>query len=216
MTEKQQWRKHEKSRYLPKNKPELIELKSFKFICLEGEGNPNSEAFSKRVEALFSLAYAIKMQLKKAEEKPATYCDFSVYPLEGVWDINKEAKARFNGVVNKDDLSYTLMIRQPDFVDESLFNQLRDCVQTKKPSPYISSISFEEIEEGRCIQMLHLGCYENESVSFALMESFAEQQGFSRNSKVHREIYLSDARRVSPDKYKTVLRFCVQDSSTSE
>ncbi|MEF2510186.1 GyrI-like domain-containing protein [Vibrio mimicus] len=209
MVIKHEWRKHEKSTYLPQNKPKVIDVPAFNFITLRGEGSPNSEAFSECVGALYSLAYGLKMGLKKSNAKPEGYSDFTVYPLEGVWDITDEAKITFTGTINKDDLVYTLMIRQPDFIDETLFNMLRDQVQATKPSKYLSSIQFERIEEGRCIQMLHSGPFEDEPASFALMESFAERE----KSKIHREIYLTDARRVSPEKYKTVLRFSVELSA---
>ena len=114
------------------------------------------------------------------EIKPAGYFDFTVYPLEGVWDINEAAKKHFSGTIKKKDLVYQLMIRQPDFVDEHLY-----------------------------CEMLHLGPFENESVSFDAMESFAQYAGHTRLSKVHREIYLSDTRKVAPEKLKTLLRFQV-------
>lgn len=209
MKQKHEWRKHEKSVYLPKNNPEIIEVPAFRFITIRGEGNPNSEIFTKCVEALYSLAYGLKMHLKKTACLSSSYVDFTVYPLEGVWDITDEAKKSFSGTINKDDLVYTLMIRQPDFIDESLFNEVKSLVEKKKPSALLSSVNFETISEGTCVQMLHLGPFDDEPQSFFQMESFAESKDLNRISKCHREIYLSDARRVTPDKYKTVLRFQV-------
>ncbi len=213
MTDKHEWRKHEKALYMPKTKPQVIDVPAFKFITLSGEGNPNSAAFSEHISALYSVAYGIKMQLKKAELKPVGYQDFTVYPLEGVWDITDEAKKTFSGTINKDDLVYTLMIRQPDYVDESLFHQVIEQVQIKKPDVLLSGVEFSTLTEGLSVQMLHLGPFEDEPRSFAEMERFAQVQGLSRVSKLHREIYLSDARRVSPDKYKTILRFLAQPIS---
>ncbi|ELA9351148.1 GyrI-like domain-containing protein [Vibrio parahaemolyticus] len=210
MAVKHEWRKHEKSIYMPKNTPELINVPTFNFITISGQGNPNDDDFSERVGALYSVAYSLKMGLKKSEHKPEGYCDFTVYPLEGVWDITTEAKATFDGTINKDDLVYTLMIRQPDFVDNVLFEKVIAQVKVAKPSKHLLSISFKKISEGSCVQMLHLGRFEDEPESFSLMEEFAKSNGLTRISKVHREIYLSDARRVSPEKYKTVLRFGVQ------
>ena len=111
MTTKLEWRKQEKSLYLPKQKPEIIDVPAMKFITLEGEGNPNSDAFVEVVGALYSVAYAIKMTLKKVENPPKEYQDFTVYPLEGIWDINDEAKKHFTGTINKDDLVYKLMMK---------------------------------------------------------------------------------------------------------
>lgn len=209
MVIKHEWRKHEKSTYLPKSTPEIIDIPAFNFITLSGEGNPNSDVFSEHIGALYSLAYGLKMSLKKIEKKPEGYSDFTVYPLEGVWDITDQAKITFTGSIDKDDLVYTLMIRQPDFIDEELFYAVREQVQAKKPSIHLSSILFERVEEGRCVQMLHSGPFEDEPTSFALMEDFAKREGLSRKSKTHREIYLTEARKVSPEKYKTVLRFSV-------
>lgn len=209
MVIKHEWRKHEKSIYLPKSTPEIIDIPAFNFITLSGEGNPNSDVFSEHVGALYSLAYGLKMSLKKIEKKPEGYSDFTVYPLEGVWDITDQAKITFAGTIDKDDLVYTLMIRQPDFIDEELFYTVREQVQAKKPSIHLSSILFKRVEEGRCVQMLHSGPFEDEPTSFALMEDFAKREGLSRKSKTHREIYLTEARKVSPEKYKTVLRFSV-------
>lgn len=209
MPEKHEWRKKEKALYLPKNKPEIVEVPEFNFITIRGQGNPNEEAFSDCVGTLYSVAYGVKMLPKKTADKPSGYFDFTVYPLEGVWDIADEAKQHFSGTINKDDLVYQLMIRQPDYVDAGFFSDILDLVKQKKPNPLLCDVKFESITEGKCIQMLHLGPFDDEPASFAKMEQFAEEQGLRRLSKVHREIYLSDARKVEPAKLKTVLRFKV-------
>lgn len=216
MQNKYEWRKQEKSLYLPKNKPDIVDVPAFKFITIEGEGSPDEAVFSDYIATLYSLAYTIKMTLKQWAVAPITaavsgiprgYFDFTVYPLEGVWDINDQAKACFNGVINKEDFVYKLMIRQPDFVDESLYNTMLAIAKQKKKNPLLDQISFERVQEGLCIQMLHLGPFEDEPISFQKMEEFATEQGLQRISKVHREIYLSDPAKVTPEKLKTVLRF---------
>lgn len=204
---KHEWRKHEKQLYLPKNKPEIVDVPELKFLTLRGEGSPDTEAFNAVVVALYSLSYGIKMQCKQRDIKPAGYGDYTVYPLEGIWDINEKARENFTGVVNKEDFVYQMMIRQPDFVDDELFAEILATVKKKKPNPLLDDVVFESITEGKCIQMLHLGKFSDEPISFALMEAFAEEQGLIRESKVHREIYLSDIRKVAPEKLKTVLRF---------
>jgi len=146
---------------------------------------------------------------KKMSDKPPGYFDFTVYPLEGVWDINDEAKKHFSGTINKADLVYKLMIRQPHFVDNSFFRDVLNIVKEKKLNPMLDAVKYESISEGKCVQMLHLGKFENEPITFEKMENFARENGLKRLSKVHREIYLSDARRVEPSKLKTVLRFKV-------
>lgn len=207
---KYEWKKSEKAIYCPKAKPEQIHIPAFKYIVLNGEGNPNSKAFAECITALYSVAYAIKMTLKKLDQKPDGYCDYTVYPLEGVWDINDEAKKTFTGTINKDDLVFSLMIRQPDFVDEVFYQQMLELTKAKKPNVLLDKLRFESLTDGDCIQMLHMGSYDNERESFELMEAFAENEGVERVSKIHREIYLNDFRKVPTEKLKTVLRFKVK------
>ena len=203
---KHEWRKKEKDRYLPKKTPELVQIPPYQFLIISGRGNPNSAAFSEYIGVLYSMSYAIKMTLKKEQEIDG-YFDYTVYPLEGVWDISEEAKKTFNGILNKDDLVFTLMIRQPHFVTARFVQKMKVLTKARKPHPLLDQVKFEKIEEGLCIQMMHIGSYDNEQESFEIMEAFANQKGFHRKSKIHREIYLSDFRKVAPENLKTVLRF---------
>ncbi|WP_024770936.1 GyrI-like domain-containing protein [Aquimarina macrocephali] len=205
---KHEWRKKEKGVYLPKNTPEIIEIPEYKFLTIEGEGNPNSEFFSEHIGVLYAVSYGIKMGLKKGTV-PKGYFDYTVYPLEGVWDITEEAKKAYKGTINKDDLVFKLMIRQPDFIDDELARHMIDQTKKKKPHVLLEKVKFEKITEGKCIQMMHLGSYDNEPESFKIMEEFADKENLYRPSKVHREIYLSDFRKVPIVKLKTVLRFKV-------
>ena len=207
---KHDWKKNEKHYYLPKNNPELISnVPNFKFFIIEGKGNPNDDFFSEYVGVLYSLSYGVKMSPKKGIE-PKGYFDYTIYPLEGVWDLNEEAKKPYDGTINKNYLVFKLMIRQPDFVDSNFALQILEQTKKNKPHDLLEQVRFEEIIEGDCIQMLHLGSYDNEPASFKIMEDFAEQEKYRRKTKTHREIYLSDARKVSPDKLKTVLRFGIE------
>ncbi|MGJ8681816.1 GyrI-like domain-containing protein [Paraglaciecola sp.] len=210
MSVKHEWRKKEKALYLPKAKPELLDLPDLQFITIHGEGSPAQELFSELIGTLYSLAYGIKMLPKKMEVKPQGHFDFTVYPLEGVWDINEQAKKVFDGTVNKVDFVYELMIRQPEFVTYDFYTEIFEIVKNKKSNPLLDKVEFKTVSEGRCIQMLHLGSYDDEPATFQQMEEYAESQGVSRVSKVHREIYQSDARKTPPEKLKTVLRFQVQ------
>lgn len=207
---KHEWRKKEKAFYHPKNQPEIIEVPELNFITIHGEGSPDDSAFSDCIAALYSVAYTIKMMSKKHTYQPKGYADYTVYPLEGIWDIRDEVKAQFQGVIDKADLVYKLMIRQPDFVSESIYLEMLDIVKSKKHNALLTHINYEKITEGRCVQMLHLGPFTDEPKSFEKMEEFTAAQGLIRLSKIHREIYLSDFRRVTADKLKTVLRFKVQ------
>lgn len=206
---KHEWRKKEKQWYLPKAKPEVIDIPKMKFILLSGAGNPNGTYFNECIGALYSVSYAIKMTLKKLEETPVGYSDYTVYPLEGVWDISDEAKKTFTGVVNKDDLVFDLMIRQPDFVSTSFYNEMLAFTKKKKPHPLLDKLKFQTIKEGKCVQMMHIGSYDDEKTTFDIMEEYAESLNLTRKSKIHREIYISDFRKVAKEKLKTVLRFNV-------
>jgi hypothetical protein len=204
---KHEWRKHEKEIYCPKQKPVLIKVPRYKFIRIRGEGNPNMEPFNARIRALYPLAYGIKMTAKKPGMAPDGHYDFTVYPLEGVWDINDQAKKNFTGTIDKDDLVYELMLRQPDFVTKDYFQEILKISKKKKPNPLFEEVEFVELEEGSCVQMLHVGSFDNEAKSFRVMEEYAVKQDLPRQSKLHREIYLSDFRKTAPGKLKTILRF---------
>jgi hypothetical protein len=206
---KHEWRKIEKSTYLPKSKPEVIKVPEYNFITINGEGNPNNESFGDYIAALYAIAYTIKMTLKK-EGSVKDYCDYTVYPLEGVWDINEKAKKEYDGILNKDDLIFKLMIRQPDFVTKSIFDKMKIIAVSKKKIPLLAEVQFEKITDGKCVQIMHLGSYDNEPASFAKMEAFTIANNMKRTSKTHREIYLSDFRKVDVEKLKTVLRFKVK------
>ncbi len=204
-----EWKKSEKQYYLPKAKPEKISIPKFGFYTIEGEGDPNAPEFENYISVLYSLAYGIRMS-PKSNNAPDNYAEYTVYPLEGVWDINDAAKAR-NGInITKSDYVFKLMIHQPDFVDENYALSMIEFIKKKKPHNLLSEVRFETIEEGDCIQMLHLGAYDDEPKSFEIMEKYAAEINAHRTYKTHREIYLSDPRRTAADKLKTVLRFKVE------
>lgn len=205
---KHEWRKSEKGLYLPKNKPQVVDIPAFKFFTIEGAGNPNDESFGEYITVLYALSYGMKMGLKKGT-KPDGYFDYTVYPLEGVWDISEMAKKMNKDQFDKNDLVFKLMIRQPDFVDDKTAREVMHLTMQKKPNPLLAHAKFEQITDGPCVQMMHIGSYDDEPASFELMEEFADQEGLSRVSKVHREIYISDFRKVAKEKLKTVLRFQV-------
>lgn len=203
---KYEWKKQEKQYYMPKSKVELITVPKFKFFTIKGKGNPNNERFSEEVGVLYSLSYAVKM-MPKSGIVPEGYFDYTVFPLEGVWDISEEGKGK--SYLDKNELIYTIMIRQPDFVTEEIAMKALEIVKRKKPHPLLENIIFDSIEDGVCVQILHNGSYDDEPKSFEKMEEFCGLNNLERISKVHREIYISDARRVEPSKLKTVLRYKV-------
>lgn len=204
---KHEWRKKEKSIYIPKQQPELIDIPEYKYITITGKGNPNSKEFADKIGVLYPLSYGIRM-MPKSGFTPEGYFEYTVYPLEGLWDISDEAKK--SGVFDKNELVYKIMIRQPDFVTEDIFKKAYDKVVNKKSIPYIEEAKFESIKDGQSVQMLHLGSYDNEGETFSIMKNFIKEQGLSIKTLVHREIYLSDFRKVAPEKLKTTLRYQVE------
>ncbi|MCL1631619.1 GyrI-like domain-containing protein [Sporolactobacillus sp. CPB3-1] len=203
--DKLDYKKVFKDLYLPKQKPVIVDIPSMNFVMIEGSGDPNGTLFAQATAALYSLSYAVKMSYKN-HTVPDGYYDYVVFPLEGVWDLLDRALPP----TVKSNYKYTLMIRQPDFLTESLFKHFLSEVKKKKPNPLLDKLSFSSFEEGRCCQMLHVGSYDDEPASFAHMEAFCTEQEYKRLSRKHREIYLSDPRRVVPEKRRTVLRFQVK------
>jgi hypothetical protein len=204
-----EWRKKEKQIYLPPNKPVLIDVPRYKYFTIKGNGNPNSSFFGECIEALYATSYAIRMSYKKGLE-PENFYEYTVYPLEGIWDISEKAKQSFDGNIDKDELVFTLMIRQPDFVSNEFAEMEKEWALKKKANPHIEKLAFVEMTDGKCTQMMHLGSYDNEPESFAIMEEFCTINQLKRKSKQHKEIYISDPRKVVSEKLKTVLRFEVE------
>jgi len=206
---KHEWKKNDKQFYLPKNKPETIVVPKFNFYCIQGKGNPNDDFFADYIGVLYSLSYAIKMSQKQGFS-PANYQEYTVFPLEGIWDIDEEARKIYNGTLDKNALVFKLMMRQPDFVTQEFAQETIERVRKKKPHELLDKVKFETIEDGLCIQMLHEGSYDTEPASFRKMQEFANDNNLQRIELTHREIYLSDARKVSSEKLRTVLRFMVK------
>lgn len=204
---KHEWRKKEKEFYIPKEKPQLINIPEFKFFTLEGLGDPNSEAFKECIGVLYSLSYAIRMMPKNGLT-PDGYFEYTVYPLEGTWDLTE--KGRLEETLNKDELVYKLMIRQPDFVTEEVVKMAMEIVRKKKYHPLLEKVKFELIKEGLSVQMLHIGPYDDEPRTFSVMKDFCGKNNLNIKTLVHKEIYLSDFRKTEAAKLKTVLRYSVE------
>ena len=200
---KYEWRKANREIYQIKSVPCLIDLPAQSFIMIDGKGNPNAADFSERVGALYSLAYAIKMNYKKTAAEQE-FTDFTVYPLEGLWQQEQE------GELIKEELIYTIMIGQPDFITGEMVKKALEQVRVKKPNPLYDEIRFEEMTEGACVAMLHLGPFDEEPQSFAKMDTFCQNHQLTRMSNTHREIYLNNLNRTDPSKLKTILRYMVQ------
>lgn len=203
---KYEWKKAEKKFYLPKTEPEIIKIPSFNFFMLDGRGNPNDSFFAEYVGVLYSLSYSIRMS-EKSGMAPRNFFKYTVYPLEGIWDISDAAKKSYSRKIDKDSLVFKLMIRQPDFVKEEFAKEIIETTKKKKPRDLLDKVQFTSIEDGECVQMMHIGSYDDEPASIQKMEEYCATNNRVRNDKTHREIYLSDPRKVEPKKMKTVLRF---------
>ena len=207
-----EWKNEERELYGVKNKPQTMVVPRHNYIMLEGTGNPNQEDFSQRVGVLYSLAYPLKMSFKAgcknaaATALPGSYNDFSVYPLEGVWNtLNPD------NLADKSSFQYTIMIRQPEWITIELFHHVYETVNKKKPHPFLADVAFAGMEDGLSVQMLHHGSFDSEPESFAMMDAYAAGYGLKRTGHRHREIYLNDARKTAPDKRKTILRYQVSE-----
>ena len=203
---KYEWRKEAKALYQVKARPTILQIPGQSYIVIDGKGDPNQEDFSERVGALYALAYTIKMKYKKAP-RDQVYTDFTVFPLEGVWKKEKE------GELIKSELSYSIMIGQPDFITRKLFEEALNEVKIKKPNPLYEAIRFEKIEEGQSLAMLHVGSFDSENETFAEMERFCQLHKLKRTTEVHREIYLNNLHRTDSSKLKTILRYQVQEEN---
>ena len=204
---KHEWRKKEKNVYIPKEQAIAIEVPKYKYFTITGQGNPNSEGFAEKIKALYALSYTIRM-MPKGGVTPEGYYEYTVYPLEGLWDLTEAG--RQVEALDKDELVYKIMIRQPDFVTQEVVDMALDMAIKKKKTPLIKEINFETIEDGLSVQMLHVGPYDDESRTFASMQQFIDENNMVLRTKVHREIYLTDFTKTEPHKLKTTLRYLVK------
>jgi hypothetical protein len=206
---KYEWKKQEKDLYLPKEEPVLVTVPQQKFFMISGQGNPNDEEFSERTGVLYSLAYAVRMMPKQGYT-PDGYFEYTVYPLEGIWDLTEEGrKSSTLNMLNKDELLYTIMIRQPDFVTQEVVDKAFENVRKKKPHPLLDDVTFGTMEDGLSVQMMHIGSYDDEPRSFEKMKNFIHENNLEIVTLAHREIYISDPRKTEQSKLKTVLRYKV-------
>lgn len=199
---KYEWKKQEKEFYGAKKSPALVTVPAQNYIMIGGKGNPNDVDFSNRVSALYSLAYAIKMAYKTTAIQNE-FNDFTVFPLEGIWQKIEET------VLVKENLGYIIMIRQPDFICEDMVKAALEQVKVKKPNSLFDEISFGTMNDGKCVEILHIGAFDDEPISFEKMEKFMLANNLERTNNYHREIYLNNANRIEISKIKTILRYSV-------
>lgn len=210
--EKFDYKKEYKEFYLPKNKPELIDVPAMNFIAVRGKGNPNEEdgEYKAALGLLYAIAFTIKMS-NKGNHKIEGFFDYVVPPLEGFW-----WQDGVDGVdyTHKEDYQWISLIRLPDFVTKTDFDWAVEEATRKKQSDF-SKVEFYSYTEGMCVQCMHIGPYDEEPATVQAMEDYAHAMGYEidiSETRFHHEIYLSDARRCSPEKLKTVIRHPVRKS----
>lgn len=200
------FKKEYKEFYLPKKKPEIVTIPKMNYIAVKGCGDPNKEdgEYKNSISILYALAFTIKMS-KLTDYRIEGYFDYVVPPLEGFWWQQGVMQIDYS---RKDAFQWISVIRLPDFVSEKDFNWAKQQVKTKKGID-CSNAQFLTIEEGLCVQIMHIGSYDDEPDTITLMDKFIKENGYINdfsNTRMHHEIYLSDARRVAPEKLKTVIR----------
>ena len=207
------FKKEYKEFYLPKSKPEIITVPKMNYIAVRGKGNPNDAdgEYQKAVGILYAVAYTLKMSWK-TDYKIDGFFEYVVPPLEGFWwqdgitGVDYSSKATFNWIS---------VIRLPDFITKDNFNWAVETA-SKKKNIDCSKAEFLTIDEGVCVQIMHIGSYDNEPASVKLMDDFIKSEGYENDltdSRLHHEIYLSDPRKTSPEKCKTVIRHPIKKLS---
>lgn len=204
------YKKTEKELYQPKTTPSIIDVHKMTFIAVNGKGDPNtSEAYKTAMEILYGLSYSIKMS-KMNGSVPEGYFDYVVPPLEGFWWMADGGMVDYQ---EKDGFCWTSMIRQPEFVMAEVFENAKTTLSKKKPGLDLSKAQLITITEGLCVQVMHMGSYDDEPATIAALEQYAVKNGCEidiNDTRRHHEIYLSDPRKVAPEKLKTVLRLPIR------
>lgn len=204
------FKKEYKEFYLPRCKPEIVHVPRANYIAVRGKGDPNEEggAYKAAIGVLYAVAYTIKMS-KMGDHRIDGYFDFVVPPLEGFW-----WQEGIDGVdyADKSSFRWISVIRLPDFVTEVDF-AWAVAEATRKKKIDCTCAEFLTIDEGLCVQCMHLGAYDDEPATVALMDRYLAENGYVNDfsdTRRHHEIYLSDARKVAPEKWKTVIRHPVK------
>jgi len=200
------YKKTQKELYHPKTEPTIIDVPEMPFIMIDGRGNPNtSEAYLESLEILYGLSYSIKMS-KLGGAAPEGYYDFVVPPLEGLWWVQSGDRLDFS---DKDKYFWTSMIRQPEFVTQDVFEDVKKAFSEKKPYLDLTPARLELLTEGLCVQIMHIGPYDDEPATIEIMDKYLADSGYVSDiseTRHHHEIYLSDPRRTAQKKLKTIIR----------
>lgn len=202
------FKKEYKEFYMPKNIPSIIDLPTMNYIAVMGKGDPNEEGgeFKRAIEMLYGVGFTIKMSYKTSHSIDG-YFEYVMPPLEGLW---RQEGSLMNIIdyTRKDKLDFIAMIRLPDFVTEKDIEWAVAQASEKKKGDF-SAVQYMQYCDGICVQCMHIGSYDSEPGTIALMHEYAEKNGFSTDVgglRLHHEIYLSDPRRCAESKLKTVIR----------
>ena len=200
------FKKEYKEFYLPKNKPQIVNVPKANYIAIRGQGNPNEEggAYKKAIEILYAVAYTLKMSYK-TDYKIDGFYEYVVPPLEGFWWQDGILGVDYS---KKDEFNWISIIRLPDFITRENFDWAVKTASEKKKID-CSKAEFLTIEEGLCVQIMHMGSFDDEPASLEKMDKYLKENGYEKDfsdTRLHHEIYLSDPRKTTPDKQKTVIR----------
>jgi len=201
------FKKDNKDLYQPKTTPSIIDVPEMTFIAIDGVGDPNTSGdYAAAIESLYGLSWTIKMSNRSTLE-------YVVAPLEGFWKNSGAFKSGGAAIMDKSKFEWTMLIRQPDFVTPDVFEAAKAAVLMKKPNLDTSKARLIKLTEGLCVQVMHIGPYDDEPATIAGMERYAAENGYAidiNDERRHHEIYLSDPRKVAPERMKTVIRYPVR------
>lgn len=200
------FKKEYKEFYMPKTKPEIVIVPKANYIAVRGKGNPNEEggAYQQAIGVLYAVAYILKMSYK-TDYKIEGFFEYVVPPLEGFWWQDNAKGINYS---DKSAFHWISVIRLPDFITRENFVWAVETAEKKKKMD-CSSAEFLTIDEGLCVQIMHLGSYDDEPATIEIMDAFLAENGYENDIndvRLHHEIYLSDPRRAAPEKWKTVIR----------
>ena len=200
------FKKEYKELYLPKNKPQIVNVPKANYIAIRGQGNPNEEggAYQRAISVLYAVAYTLKMSYK-TDYKIAGFFEYVVPPLEGFWWQDGICGVDYS---NKATFNWISVIRLPDFITKKDFDWAVKTASEKKKVD-CSKAEFLTVEEGLCVQIMHISSFDDEPATVTLMDKYLEENGYEKDfsdTRLHHEIYLSDPRKSTPDKQKTVIR----------
>ena len=193
-----------KSYYTATTKPALVDIEAAKFLSIVGKGDPSHPDYAATLQALYATAYGIKFRYKAQNQ------DFVVAKLEGLWWFDED---RYKDISMTDaptqipryEWHYRMLIRLPEYVTADIIQQISEEAVAKKQIALAKNVELYEMEEGKCVQMLHIGPFDKEPETLLQIQEFSETHQLQRNG-LHHEIYLSDFNKTAPEKLRTLLR----------